>query len=89
MPQLKRDQAERDARKTAELAPYVEAALKRKEWLEPLPREPITPIAAYGQTVVASTQPAEKPTHRIGNASGFEVPMEDPAEREERAAANQ
>jgi hypothetical protein len=54
-----------------------------------MPRERITPIAACGKAVAASTQPTEKPTYRIGNASGFDVPMEDPAGREERAAANQ
>ena len=39
MPAMKADQAARDARKQAELAPYIEAALKRKKWMRPLAPE--------------------------------------------------
>ena len=39
MPVMKADQAARDARKQAELAPYIEAALKRKKWMRPLRAE--------------------------------------------------
>src|SRR3954466_9517727 len=41
MPALKADQAECDARKQAELAPYIEAALKRKKWMVPLAADAI------------------------------------------------
>lgn len=81
MPFLKQDQEERDRRKREELAPYVEAALKRKTWMRPVAADQVATIAAYGKTVVASTQDTAKPTYRIGTAGGFEVPMEDLAAR--------
>ena len=43
MPVMKADQAARDARKQAELAPYIEAALKRKKWMRPLAPDAIPP----------------------------------------------
>ena len=36
MPFMKPDQQERDRRKQEELAPYIEAALCRKQWMQPL-----------------------------------------------------
>ncbi|HWA64169.1 MAG TPA: LLM class flavin-dependent oxidoreductase [Caulobacteraceae bacterium] len=36
MPGFKADVEAREARKAAELAPYIEAALKRKDWMKPL-----------------------------------------------------
>jgi hypothetical protein len=36
MPAFKAEAAEREARKAAELAPYLEAAMARKRWLAPL-----------------------------------------------------
>jgi len=36
MPEFAADEAERQARKAAELAPFVEAALARKTWMQPL-----------------------------------------------------
>ena len=41
MPVLKADQAERDARKRSELAPFVEAALGRKKRMQPPAKEAI------------------------------------------------
>ena len=87
MPFLKQDQLERDRRKQEELAPYIEAALKRKQWMRPLPVDQIPTISAYGKTVVASTQATEKPTYRIGTAGGFEVPMEDLVEKKLKGEA--
>lgn len=46
MPEFKKDVAEREARKAEELAPYIEAALKRKTWMEPLADEDIPTIRA-------------------------------------------
>lgn len=45
LPFFKEDQAERDARKAEELAPYIEAAMARKEWMKPLTDDeiPIVP----------------------------------------------
>ena len=36
MPAFKAEAAEREARKQAELAPWIEAAMKRKRWMKPL-----------------------------------------------------
>jgi alkanesulfonate monooxygenase SsuD/methylene tetrahydromethanopterin reductase-like flavin-dependent oxidoreductase (luciferase family) len=46
MPEFKGDVAAREARKAAELAPYVEAALKRKKWMAPLGDDEIPVVKA-------------------------------------------
>ncbi|MBI2765028.1 MAG: LLM class flavin-dependent oxidoreductase [Chloroflexi bacterium] len=51
MPEFKEHEQERLRKKDEELAPYVEAAFKRKQWLKPLTDAEITPYAAYGMTV--------------------------------------
>jgi len=79
MPVMKADQAARDARKQAELAPYIEAALKRKKWMHPLAPEAIPPIPAYGRSVVASGGTPNAITARRGG--GINIPSEDPSER--------
>jgi hypothetical protein len=80
MPRLKQDAAERERRKQADLAPYIAAALRRKSWMQPLQQAQIPVIEAYGKTVVAAKDTADKPGYRIGAAGGFEVPMEDLAD---------
>ena len=55
-PFVTQDQADRDRRKQEELAPYIEAALKRKKWMSPLQADQIPIVQAYGKTVVASNQ---------------------------------
>ena len=49
MPQFKQDEAEREATKAAELAPYIEAALARKKWMKPLADHEIPLIKASVQ----------------------------------------
>jgi alkanesulfonate monooxygenase SsuD/methylene tetrahydromethanopterin reductase-like flavin-dependent oxidoreductase (luciferase family) len=46
MPDFKAEVAAREANKAAELAPYVEAALKRKKWMRPLADHEIPVIRA-------------------------------------------
>lgn len=46
MPEFKKDVADREAKKAEELAPYIEAALARKQWMEPLKDEDIPYIRA-------------------------------------------
>ncbi len=46
MPEFKAREAERAAAKEAELAPYIEAALARKQWMEPIERVDIPVIPA-------------------------------------------
>jgi hypothetical protein len=79
MPALKADQAERDARKQAELAPFIEAAMKRKKWMQPLTPEQVPSIAAYGRTVVAGGPVAGALTARRGG--GIDIPTEDLVEK--------
>ena len=78
MPVLKADQAERDARKQAALAPYIAAALQRKNWMQPLAREAIPPIPAYGRTVVADGTVNSVTARRGG---GINIPSRDPSEQ--------
>jgi hypothetical protein len=75
MPALKADQAERDARKQAELAPYIEAAPKRKGWMSPLAADAIPPMAARSLRVTAL-----RPPSRLGVVVAS-IPSEDPPER--------
>jgi alkanesulfonate monooxygenase SsuD/methylene tetrahydromethanopterin reductase-like flavin-dependent oxidoreductase (luciferase family) len=79
MPVMKADQAARDARKQAELAPYIEAALKRKQWMQPLATGAIPSIPAYGRSVVASDGTPKALAARRGG--GINIPSEDPSER--------
>jgi alkanesulfonate monooxygenase SsuD/methylene tetrahydromethanopterin reductase-like flavin-dependent oxidoreductase (luciferase family) len=51
MPEFKEKEAARQARKTEELAPYVEAAFKRKQYLKELADDEIPTYGAYGNNV--------------------------------------
>ena len=55
MPEFKAEEAARQTRKEEELAPYVEAALARKQWMEPLTDAEIPTYPAYGAMVAKST----------------------------------
>src|SRR5258707_720168 len=85
MPILKADQAARDARKQAELAPFIAAALKRKKRAAPVALGAVPTISAYGRTIVQENQSADGPTHHI--AADITVMMDDPAEKKNKAAA--
>ena len=51
MPEFKEQEAERQRRKADELAPYIEAAFQRKQWLRELTDDEIPVYQAYGNTV--------------------------------------
>jgi alkanesulfonate monooxygenase SsuD/methylene tetrahydromethanopterin reductase-like flavin-dependent oxidoreductase (luciferase family) len=85
MPVLKAGQAERDARKQKELAPFMEAALKRKERMPPLAPPAIPTVSAYGRNVVQTDQSAEGPTHHIN--ADIAVMMSDPADKKKKQQA--
>ncbi len=51
MPEFKQGEAEREAAKAAELAPYIEAALARKERMRPLPDADIPVFPALGRKI--------------------------------------
>jgi hypothetical protein len=65
MPVMKADQAARDANKARELAPFIAAALKRKQPMAPLAPTAVPTVSAYGRSVVQVEQAAEGPTHHI------------------------
>ncbi len=50
MPEFREGEAAREAKKQAELAPYVEAAFKRKKFMPALARDQIPSYPAYGLT---------------------------------------
>jgi alkanesulfonate monooxygenase SsuD/methylene tetrahydromethanopterin reductase-like flavin-dependent oxidoreductase (luciferase family) len=49
MPEFVARRAAREAKKAAELVPYVEAALARKRWMKPLAESEIPTVKAYGR----------------------------------------
>jgi alkanesulfonate monooxygenase SsuD/methylene tetrahydromethanopterin reductase-like flavin-dependent oxidoreductase (luciferase family) len=61
MPEFKAELAAREAKKQAELAPYIEAALKRKNWMKPLADHeiPLVQASVKKAQVNQSTSAAE------------------------------
>ena len=51
MPEFKAEQEARDKRKQDELAPYIEKAFSRKQWMKELTDDEIPSYPAYGATV--------------------------------------
>jgi alkanesulfonate monooxygenase SsuD/methylene tetrahydromethanopterin reductase-like flavin-dependent oxidoreductase (luciferase family) len=56
MPEFKEHEDERERRKHDELAPYIKAAMKRKQWMKPPTEDEIPRVEAYGRNIVASQQ---------------------------------
>ena len=82
MPAFKAREAEREAAKQAELAPYIEAALARKQWMAPLADDEIPTIVALGRQIAEQDK---KEMSSDGKTADFgrgdvAVPLEDPAE---------
>jgi alkanesulfonate monooxygenase SsuD/methylene tetrahydromethanopterin reductase-like flavin-dependent oxidoreductase (luciferase family) len=61
MPEFHEHEAEREARKAEELAPYVEAAFERKEFMEPLADDEIPSVVALGRQIAETAQIADAP----------------------------
>ncbi len=80
MPEFKARADERERRKLEELAPYIEKALQRKQWMQPLKDEEIPEIHALGRQIVEQL-PEEEQEATYQSASGLAVPIKDPAER--------
>jgi alkanesulfonate monooxygenase SsuD/methylene tetrahydromethanopterin reductase-like flavin-dependent oxidoreductase (luciferase family) len=77
MPGFKRRHAERAARKQAELAPFIEAALRRKPRMAPLGEADIPTIVALGRQQ-AKQESVDGKTANFGRGSEMSVPLEDP-----------
>ncbi len=61
MGEFKEREAERVRRKNEELAPFVEAAMKRKAWMKPLADDEIPHIVALGRQVAERAAAAGQP----------------------------
>ena len=59
-PEFKERDPARRRRKDEELAPYVEAALARRNWMPPLADDEIPKFPALGRNIVASAQKAQE-----------------------------
>jgi hypothetical protein len=55
MPEFKAEVAEREAKKAAELAPWIEAAMARKTWMTPLADDEIPVVKASVQRAQINT----------------------------------
>lgn len=65
MGEFQAGEAERQARKAAELAPYIEAAFRRKEALEQLADDQVEPVMALGRQIAEKPRP-DGQAKRIG-----------------------
>ncbi|MGI8552640.1 MAG: LLM class flavin-dependent oxidoreductase [Dehalococcoidia bacterium] len=61
MPEFCEHEEQRVERKMAELAPYIEAAFKRKQYLKPFAEEEIPTYLAYGATVAQEADLSKLP----------------------------
>jgi alkanesulfonate monooxygenase SsuD/methylene tetrahydromethanopterin reductase-like flavin-dependent oxidoreductase (luciferase family) len=61
MGEFKEREAERVKEKAEELAPYAEAAFKRKQWMQPLADDEIPPVVALGRQVAEQAAAAGQP----------------------------
>ena len=86
MPEFKKGEAEREAAKQAELAPYIEAALDRKKKMEPIKDDDIKEVVAFGKSIaqgkaVYTDMPKEKHKATHHAAGGIAMFTEDYAEK--------
>jgi hypothetical protein len=77
MPSFEARHDAREARKQAELAPFVAAALARKQRRAPLRDDEIPKIVALGRQIAQQESPDGK-TANFGRGSEMVVPLEDP-----------
>jgi alkanesulfonate monooxygenase SsuD/methylene tetrahydromethanopterin reductase-like flavin-dependent oxidoreductase (luciferase family) len=88
MPRFHAQEAERQARKQAELAPYIEAALARKIRLAPLPEDKLPVIPPLGRNIIETQVPTDGTTTQH-IAADIPVPLEDPLAKRQRAQAGE
>jgi hypothetical protein len=73
MPFFKKGEVERERKKQAELAPYIQKALERKKFMPELPDEEIPELDAYGRDIVERDGVDEQ-----ARGGSFAIPAEDP-----------
>ena len=84
MPEFKAKVAGKEAKKAAELAPYIEAALARKPYMEAIADEDIPTIVALGRRIAESEK---KDMSQDGKVADFgrgdlNIPLQDPSEKQ-------
>lgn len=77
MPEFKEHEAARQARKRDELAPFVEKAMARKQWMRELTDAEIPTVVALGRQIAATSDPQAQATAQIWSQTAA-VPLEDP-----------
>lgn len=77
MPQFKAREAEREANKAAALAPYITAALARKQWMQPIAKADVPVISPYGRNIIQADQDETANVTHHG-AADITVPLRDP-----------
>jgi alkanesulfonate monooxygenase SsuD/methylene tetrahydromethanopterin reductase-like flavin-dependent oxidoreductase (luciferase family) len=75
MPHFKKDEEERERKKQAELAPYIEKALARKQKMPELSDDEIPELLAYGRDIVERAG-----VDKQARGGSFSIPAEDPNE---------
>ena len=80
MPGFKQRHAERTAKKQAELAPFIQAALRRKPRVVPPAERDIPTIVALGRQR-AQQESLDGKTAPFGGGSEVTIPLEDPLKR--------
>jgi Luciferase-like monooxygenase len=80
MPAFKARHAEREAKKNAELAPYIKLAVARKMLRPSLRDSEIPPIVALGQQR-AQQESIDGKTTNFGRGGEMQVPLEDPLKK--------
>ena len=73
MGEFKEREAARLAKKTEELAPYVEAAFKRKQWMPPLADDEIPHVLALGRQIAEQGQAPAQPQRAAARAAWHEA----------------
>ena len=79
MPEFHERAEAREREKRERLAPHLERALARKQWMPALADDEIPEVVALGRQIVQQL-PKEQRTARLGHVGGLAVPLEDPAE---------
>jgi hypothetical protein len=86
MGEFREGEAERVARKTEELAPFVEAAFRRKQAMTSLADGEIGPVVALGRQIVEKPGTAPK---RIGWRDALRIGEDELAAEQLRGAARE
>ena len=77
MPEFHAEEKARQEKKQAELAPFIAAAMKRKQYMKPLADAEIPTLVALGRQITEISQGVQQQ----GAGGGIGIPREDPSAR--------